>query len=468
MILEAKNIKLRVALFILSTLAGLGFCDAVPAETSSQRAQFIRITEFVSAIRQLYVDPVDDRRLVLGCREGMKSWVGERAHVDQPAGSGTAISNDALEEMRASFTRIAIPLSSEEDQKRLAAACIRGMVREVDRHGEYLDREDFRELQVGTPELGAVGVELTVDAGLPKIVFSIEGTPAYRAGLKSGDHIAKIDDTPSQGVALKEVIRRLRGEPRSTVRLTIVREGERAPVELTLTREVIRVESVRWRLITGGYAHVRIARFAEDTLESLAVGLQSAYRASDNELPGVILDLRNNQGGLLTACVGVSGAFLPVSALVVQTRGRTADASRRYYARPEDYLRGTRRDPVRELPRQIKSVPVIVLVNSKSAACSEIVVAALQDHGRAKILGSRTVGRGTVQTIMPMGDNTALKLTTARFFRPNGQAIESVGVAPDVAHQEDGAVLPEFGSANDPELSKAIAVLADKPSPLAR
>ncbi len=464
MIRESHQRKSRAALLALMTLGCLGPGDALSAETPTQQAQLRRIAQVVKLIKEAYVDPVEDRRLVRACREGMQRWAHERPGTRQPSDSGVPSSTDALAEIEASYAQIAQQLSSPESDEKLAVACMQAMVGEVDRQGEYLAREDL-EAQYGTaPGVGGVGLHLTADADLPKIVFSIEGAPAYRAGLKSGDHIVKIDDTLTRGVPLHEVHRRLRGEPGSTVRLSVIREGEREPVELTLTRERFRVESVRWRLVNGGYLHLRIARFVQGTLESVAAGLQSAYRASDKGLQGVILDLRNNSGGLLNECVGVAAAFLPRWAVVfdpvvVETRGRAADDSKRYYARPEDYLRGTRRDPVRELPQQIRTVPVIVLVNAASTTCAEIVAAALQDHRRAKLVGRRTFGRGTLQTMVPMDGNTVLKITTERVFRPSGAAIESVGVVPDVVHDEDERVLPEFGSANDRGLSKGIAVL---------
>lgn len=215
----------------------------------------------------------------------------------------------------------------------------------------------------------------------------------------------------------------------------------------------------------GGYAYIRISQFNVSTIEKLAQAIESSYRENQGELKGLILDLRDNPGGILNVCVGVSAAFLPMQVLVVETKGRTKDSSMQLSATPENYVRPGAPDHLKGLPPSIKTVPMVVLVNHGSAACSEIVAGALQDHKRAKILGERTFGQGTVQTILPLGRNTAMKLTTARFFRPHGEPIESTAVTPDTLFEQAGETLPPFGTADDHGLVAAIKALGEQTAP---
>ena len=371
----------------------------------------------------------------------------------------------ALEEITDAFTSIKQQNPGVVEDKTLADACLQGMLAGLDRQSAFLDEEDFRELKPGSvpPGVGGVGIEIGIETDLPKIVSSIEEGPAYRAGLKSGDLVVKIDNASTKGLSLKDVVRQLRGTVGSKITLTIEREGARGPLEFVLTREVIRIQTVKWRSVASGYAYIRISQFQEFTGLFLTRAIENAYRENQGDLKGLILDLRNNPGGLLNACVAVSAAFLPQGSLVVYTDGRTEDSKMRLTASPENYLRGRiREDYMRKLPSQVKTVPLAVLVNHKSAACSEIVAAALQDHKRAKILGVRTFGQGSVATIIPLKGNTALKLTTARFFRPNGQAIAANGVTPDVILEEASGALAPFGSAEDPVLTQAVTKLGDQ------
>ena len=317
-----------------------------------------------------------------------------------------------------------------EDQKLITEA-IRGMVSGLDPHSAYLDPEEYQELQVGTQgEFGGLGIEVGMEDGFVKVVSPIEDTPAFRAGIKAGDLIVKIDETPVKGMSLRDAVKRMRGKPGTKVKLTIVRKEVDKPIVLTLTREVITVRSVKSKR-DEGIAYVRVTQFQENTGPMLVDHLRKLRQ--DGALQGVILDLRNDPGGLLNAAIGVSGAFLPDDALVVKTSGRLPDSQREYRVRPSDYLRGPReRDYLADLPPEYRSVPMVVLVNGGSASASEIVAGALQDHGRAKIMGTRSFGKGSVQTIIPLEDGAALKLTTARYYTPKGRSIQAEGITPDI------------------------------------
>jgi carboxyl-terminal processing protease len=325
-------------------------------------------------------------------------------------------------------------VESVEDKKLITHA-ISGMLSNLDPHSAYLDSEAFKDLQVGTQgEFGGLGIEVGMEDGFVKVVSPIEDTPAFRAGIKSGDLIIKLDDTSVKGLTLNEAVKRMRGKPRTQITLTIARKGEAKPITITLTREIIRVQSVKSKIMEPGYAIVRVAQFQENTAQSLAKHIDTLYKPGP--LKGLVLDLRNDPGGLLHGAIGVSAVFLSPKALVVSTDGRTEDAKRKYHASSEDYLRGTRDDFVKSLPPGIKSVPMVVLVNGGSASASEIVAGALQDHKRAVLLGTQTFGKGSVQTILPLNNNTAIKLTTARYYTPNGRSIQAKGITPDILVEE--------------------------------
>lgn len=349
-----------------------------------------------------------------------------------------------------------------EDKKMIANA-ISGMLSNLDPHSSYLDAEAFKELQVGTQgEFGGLGIEVGMEDGLVKVISPIEDTPAFRAGLKAGDLIFKLDDTPVKGLTLNEAVKKMRGKPQTPIRISVLRKGESKPLELTLIREVIRVQSVKSKLIEPGYAWVRITQFQENTGTSLVKHIQDLYKQGN--LSGLVLDLRNDPGGLLHGAVAVSAAFLPINAKVVSTDGRTDDAKQEYLARPEDYLRGNREDYLRGLPAEIKKVPMAVLVNGGSASASEIVAGALQDHKRAVVVGTQTFGKGSVQTILPLTANTAIKLTTARYYTPSGRSIQAKGVTPDIVVEESPgsnstsrireADLEKHLTSDDPEAGK--------------
>jgi carboxyl-terminal processing protease len=317
------------------------------------------------------------------------------------------------------------------EDRRLINEAITGMLTGLDPHSAYLDQEAFKELQVGTQgRFGGLGIEVGMEDGFVKVISPIEDTPAFRAGIKPGDLIIKLDETPIKGMTLNDAVKRMRGRPKTSITLTISRKGENQPIVVTLVREEIQVQSVKSKMIEPGYGYVRVAQFQEQTGEDLVRHLGRLFK--EGPMKGLVLDLRNDPGGLLNGAVGISAAFLPSKVLVVSTDGRTEDAKRKYIASPEDYVRARNDDYLRNLPGAAKTVPMVVLVNGGSASASEIVAGALQDHKRATIMGTQTFGKGSVQTIMPLGNSTAIKLTTARYFTPSGRSIQAKGISPDV------------------------------------
>ena len=322
-----------------------------------------------------------------------------------------------------------------EDKKMITNA-ISGMLSNLDPHSTYLDADAFKDLQVGTQgEFGGLGIEVGMEDGLVKVISPIEDTPAYRAGVKAGDLIFKLDETPVKGLTLSDAVKKMRGKPKTPIKLSIIRKGETKPIELTLMREVIKVQSVKSKLVEPGYGWVRITQFQENTVVELAKHLSTLYK-DGNKLNGLVLDLRNDPGGLLTSAIGVSAAFLSPDVTVVSTNGRTEDAKQDFKARPQDYLRGTREDPLKSMPIEAKKVPMVILVNGGSASASEIVAGALQDHKRAIIVGTQTFGKGSVQSVLPLPNNTAIKLTTARYYTPEGRSIQAKGITPDIVVEE--------------------------------
>ncbi|MBU1365324.1 MAG: S41 family peptidase [Gammaproteobacteria bacterium] len=323
-----------------------------------------------------------------------------------------------------------------EDKKMITNA-ISGMLSNLDPHSTYLDADAFKDLQVGTQgEFGGLGIEVGMEDGLVKVVSPIEDTPAYRAGIKSGDLIFKLDETPVKGLTLSDAVKKMRGKPKTPIKLSIIRKGETKPIEVTLIREVIKVQSVKSKLVEPGYGWVRVTQFQENTVAELAKHVAALYK-DGKKLNGLVLDLRNDPGGLLNGAIGVSAAFLPPDVTVVSTNGRSEDAKQDFKARPQDYLRGNKEDPLKNIPAEAKKVPMIVLVNGGSASASEIVAGALQDHKRAIIVGTQSFGKGSVQSVLPLPGNTAIKLTTARYYTPEGRSIQAKGITPDIVVEEN-------------------------------
>ncbi|SEL47862.1 S41 family peptidase [Nitrosovibrio tenuis] len=341
-----------------------------------------------------------------------------------------------VEELRAFtevFGRIKSDYVEPVEDKKLITEAINGMLTGLDPHSAYLDVDAFKELQIGTQgEFGGLGIEVSMEDGFVKVISPIEDTPAFRAGIKPGDLIVKLDETAVKGLSLTDAIKRMRGKPNTPITLTILRKGETKPMVFQLVRAVIKIQSVKSKMIEPGYAYIRITQFQEQTGENLTKAIDKLFKESPVPMKGLVLDLRNDPGGLLNGAVAVSAAFLPANSLVVYTDGRTDDAKMKLKASPEFYLRDTKNDYLKRLPSAIKTVPMVTLVNAGSASASEIVAGALQDHKRSIVMGTQTFGKGSVQTILPLGNNTAIKLTTARYFTPNGQAIQAKGITPDI------------------------------------
>ena len=339
---------------------------------------------------------------------------------------------EELQQLAAVFGMIKSDYVEPVDEKKLITDAISGMVSSLDPHSQYFDKKSFKEFREGTTgKFVGVGIEITQEDGLIRVVSPIEGSPADRAGLKPGDLITRVDDTAVKGLTLNEAVKRMRGEPGTKVQLTIMRRDENRTFPVTITREEIRTQSVKGKVVEPGYAWLRLSQFQERTVDDFVAKLEDIYKREPN-LKGLVLDLRNDPGGLLDAAVAVSAAFLPEGVTVVSTNGQIEESKSTYKAIPEDYMRRRGADPLKRLPAAVKSVPMVVLVNEGSASASEIVAGALQDHKRATIMGSQTFGKGSVQTVRPLGPDTALKITTARYYTPNGHTIQAKGIVPDI------------------------------------
>lgn len=353
----------------------------------------------------------------------------------------TMLSSLPVDDLRA-FTEVFGKIKSDYvepvEDKKLINEAINGMLFGLDPHSAYLDADAFKDLQVSTQgEFGGLGIEVGMEDGFVKVVSPIEDTPAFNAGIKAGDLIIKLDDAPVKGLTLNDAVKRMRGKPNTPITLTIMRKGENKPLVFTLTRAVVKIQSVKSKLVEPDYGYVRVTQFQEHTGENLAKALDNLYKQNKNPLKGMVLDLRNDPGGLLNGAIGVSAAFLPPNALIVYTEGRTEEAKMRLFGTKENYLRGPSQDDyLKGLPAGVKTVPMVVLVNGGSASASEIVAGALQDHKRAIVMGTQSFGKGSVQTILPLGNGTALKLTTARYYTPNGNSIQAKGITPDIIVEE--------------------------------
>jgi carboxyl-terminal processing protease len=355
---------------------------------------------------------------------------------------------EELQQLAAVFGMVKSNYVEPVDDKKLITDAIVGMVSSLDPHSQYLDKKSLKEFNEGTTgKFVGVGIEISQEEGLIKVVSPIEGSPAFRAGLKPNDLITKIDDTPVKGLALNEAVKRMRGEPNTKVLLTIFRKSESRTFPVSITREEIRTQSVRSKVIEPGYAWIRVSQFQERTVADFARKIEDIYK-EEPQLKGLVLDLRNDPGGYLDAAVALSAAFLPENVTVVSANGQLAESKFTYKASPQYYQRRGGPDPLRRLQEVtkggLKNIPLVVLVNEGSASASEIVAGALQDHQRAKILGSQTFGKGSVQTAVCLEpsfrmDNcptAALKLTTSRYYTPSGKSIQARGIVPDVMIDE--------------------------------
>jgi len=351
-------------------------------------------------------------------------------------GSLTPLPLEELQQMAAVFGMIKTDYVEAVDEHKLIQDAIAGMVSSLDPHSQYFDKKSFKEFREGTSgRFVGVGIEISQEDGLVKVVSPIEGSPAFRAGLKPNDLITKIDDSAVKGLTLSEAVKKMRGEPNTKVMLTIFRKDENRTFPVTVTREEIKTQSVKGKVVEPGYGWIRLSQFQDRTVDDFVKKVDELYRQEPN-LKGMVLDLRNDPGGLLDAAVAISAAFLPENVTIVSTNGQLAESKFTYKAAAEYYQRRAGADPLRRLPPALKTVPLVVLVNEGSASASEIVAGALQDHHRATILGSQTFGKGSVQTVRPLGPDTGLKITTARYYTPSGRSIQAKGIVPDVMVDE--------------------------------
>ena len=322
------------------------------------------------------------------------------------------------------FERVRADYVEKPDDAKLIETAINGMLAGLDPHSSYMDAKSFRDMQVQTRgEFGGLGIEVTMEDGLIKVVAPIDETPAAKAGILANDIITKLDDEQVQGLTLNQAVDKMRGPVNTKIRLTIMRKGKDKPFEVTITRDIIRVRSVRSHVEGDDVGYIRLTQFNEQTTEGLKKAIADIKaKVAENKLKGYILDLRNNPGGLLDQAISVSDAFLQKGE-IVSTRGRNVEETQRFNARPGDLTDGK---------------PLIVLINGGSASASEIVAGALQDHRRATVLGTRSFGKGSVQTIIPLGSgNGALRLTTARYYTPSGRSIQAKGITPDIEVLQD-------------------------------
>jgi carboxyl-terminal processing protease len=370
---------------------------------------------------------------------------------------------EELQQLAAVFGMVKAEYVEPVDEKKLITDAISGMVAGLDPHSQYFDKKSFKEFREGTSgRFVGVGIEIGMEDGLVKVVSPIEGSPAFRAGVKAGDLITKIDDTAVKGLSMDQAVKRMRGEPNTKVQLTLFRKSESRSFPVTITREEIRVQSVRAKVVEPGYAWVRITQFQDRTVDDFARKLEDIYK-QDPKIKGLVLDLRNDPGGLLEGAVAVSAAFLPNDALVVSTNGQLPESKQTFKATPDNYLRRGGADPLKRLPEALKKVPMVVLVNEGSASASEIVAGALQDHHRATLMGAQTFGKGSVQTVRQLTGDTALKITTARYYTPSGRSIQAKGIVPEVMLDEtaEGNVFAALRM-READLDKHLAIADEK------
>jgi carboxyl-terminal processing protease len=353
--------------------------------------------------------------LVLGTLLGFFVSTATNVFAEREAEGLNSIPYEGLRTFSEVFGRIRQDYVEPVPDTKLLEDAIRGMLSGLDPHSAYLDEEQYNELKVGTTgQFGGLGIEVGMENGFIKVISPIDDTPAQRSGIKAGDLIVRLDDKPVKGMALGDAVKLMRGEPGSEIILTVVREGVEQPIKIKLIRDVIKIKSVKSRLLEDGYGYIRITSFQSKTGDNVTDALGELKKKGD--LKGLVLDLRNNPGGVLNAAVSVSDIFLE-GGMIVYTDGRIEDAKMKFNATPNDLLKGA---------------PIVVLINAGSASASEIVAGALQDQKRAIIMGEKTFGKGSVQTILPTSNGGAVKLTTARYYTPSGRSIQAEGITPDI------------------------------------
>ncbi len=369
---------------------------------------------------------------VAGACAGVLASVGFQAYAEKNTAEGLPLQE--IRQFTSVFNAVKDYYVDEVSDKELLEFAVEGMVSGLDPHSNFLDPKGFEDMNEATHgAFGGLGIEVTKDSAGVRVISPIDDTPAARAGIRAGDIITKIDGEATADLPLDDAVKLMRGEPKTKIRLEVARKGEMKPLQFTLERAMIKTQSVRMKELADGIGYIRISQFQERTAEDLAENLNKLEKSG--HLKGLVLDLRNDPGGLLQAAIGVCAAFLPANADIVSTKGRTPQSDYVFKAVESDYRSGNAVKALSALTPKAKTVPIVVLINSSSASASEIVAGALQDHKRATILGDRSFGKGSVQTILPMtfGDKTvAVKLTTARYYTPSGRSIQARGIEPDL------------------------------------
>lgn len=369
---------------------------------------------------------------VAGACAGMLATTGFQAFAGKTADEGLPLQE--IRQFTSVFNAVKDYYVDEISDRELLELAVEGMVSGLDPHSNFLDSKGFKDMNEATHgAFGGLGIEVTKDTAGVRVISPIDDTPAARAGIRAGDIITKIDGEATANLSLNEAVKRMRGEPKTKIRLEIARKGEMTPLQMTLERAMIKTQSVRMKELADGIGYVRISQFQERTAEDLARTINKLEK--NGHLKGLVLDLRNDPGGLLQAAIGVAAIFLPPNSDIVSTKGRAAQSDYSFKAIESDYRSGDAVKAIADLTPKAKSVPVVVLINSSSASASEIVAGALQDHKRATLMGDRSFGKGSVQTILPMtyGDKAVgVKLTTARYYTPSGRSIQARGIEPDI------------------------------------
>lgn len=355
-------------------------------------------------------DQTDEQKLLEGIQNG------ERVEITLPDPE-TQLPLDDLRKFTEVFSRIKDAYVEEVGDRQLLESAIKGMLSDLDPHSTYLAPKDYEQLEESTSgEFGGLGIEVGMENGFVKVIAPIDDTPAHKAGVQAGDLIIKLDEKPVKGMSLEEAVKLMRGKPGTILTLTIMREGENAPIEIPVERDVIKVTSVKSRMLDNGYGYVRITQFQADTGSQFLSALSSLEDDHGNDLDGLVIDLRNNPGGVLQAAVETADALLD-NGLIVYTEGRIQSSRLRFSAKAGDVMADT---------------PIVVLINGGSASASEILAGALQDHERAVIMGTQSFGKGSVQTVIPLDETHAIKMTTARYYTPDGRSIQATGIKPDI------------------------------------
>jgi carboxyl-terminal processing protease len=355
--------------------------------------------------------------LVFGIFVGVSVSLTSSVLAEKKAEDSAGLPLNELRNFSDIFARVKSDYVEDVDDKTLLENAIRGMLSGLDPHSTYLNPDEYKELKIGTTgKFGGLGIQVGMEDGFVKVISPIDDTPAFRAGIKAGDLIIRLDDKSVKGMTLNDAVKIMRGDPGTDITLTVIREGADKPLPFTVTRDIISVKSVKSRILEPDYGYIRITNFQSETARDLISEISKLKKENKNELKGLVLDLRNNPGGVLSAAADVSDAFINNGKLVY-TKGRIENSDFEFNAKPGDIMNGS---------------PLVVLINGGSASASEIVAGALQDHNRAVVMGSKSFGKGSVQTIQELRSGGAVKITTARYFTPKGRSIQGEGITPDI------------------------------------